>query len=293
MNLLHNALRAGHSGRPGAAVKASAIVVGGGGKLGSAVLERLLASRRFAHVRVLVGKGFTAAMHGLEPVVVASFDDEPFDAEASDAEPIEAAYSDAERFGDASWPRTGAISDAGTALVIFDRQRHANGRDAAFIRPQPEALPSIARWLHAQGVRQLLIVLPHNPASLPDALKAGLASLDEHAVSALGFDHVVFVRSAQAPADAPAAAWLQRLADGVLAQLRMMVPQTAQPVRVHKVAQFAVELAAQLPHSPPGTRVAPPELVWQAAQLADPQALVAAWLGGIELPHAEVKPARM
>ncbi|CAN5877154.1 hypothetical protein BH11PSE8_BH11PSE8_19910 [soil metagenome] len=276
MNLLHNALRAGRSAPPGAAAKASAIVVGGGGKLGSAVLERLLASRRFAHVRVLVGQGFAAAMHGLEPVLVESFDEEPVDDTAAQSALV-----------------PGALGNAGTALVIFDRQRHANGRDAAFIRPQPEALPSIARWLCAQGVRQVLIVLPHNPASLPDALKAGLASLDEHAVSALGFDHVVFVRSAQAPADARAEAWLQRLADGVLAQLRMMVPQTAQPVRVHKIAQFAVELAAQLPHSMPGTRVAPPELVWQAAQLADPQALVARWLGGGDLPEAEVKPARM
>ena len=281
MNLLHNALRAGQSGRPGAAVKTSAIVVGGGGKLGSAVLERLLASRRFAHVRVLVGQGFTAAMHGLEPVLVESFDDTALQPTGSG----EGSTSTSRRVG--------AMSAASTALVIFDRQRHANGRDAAFIRPQPEALPAIARWLHARGVRQVLIVLPHDPASLPDALKAGLASLDEHAVSALDFDHVVFVRSAQAPADARATAFLQRVADGVLAQLRMMVPQQAQPVRVHKIAQFVVELAAQLPHSAPGTRVAPPELVWQAAQLADPQALVAAWLGGIELPEAEVKPGRM
>ena len=94
----------------------------------------------------------------------------------------------------------------------------------------------------------------------------------------------MFVRSAQLPADARANQWLQRVADGVLAQLRMMIAAPSQPVRAHKVAQFVVELAAQLTSSAHGTRVVPPELVWHAAQLRDPAALVGAWLAGRELP---------
>jgi len=92
------------------------------------------------------------------------------------------------------------------------------------------------------------------------------------------------VRSAQKPGSVRAEQWLQRLADGVLAQMQMMVAAPNQPVRVAKVAQFVVELAAQLRSSAPGTRVAPPELVWQAAQVRDLHALVGAWLSRRELP---------
>jgi len=63
-----------------------------------------------------------------------------------------------------------------------------------------------------------------------------------------------------------------------------MVASTNQPVRASKVARFVAELAAQLRDSAPGTRVAPPELVWQAAQLRDPAPLVHAWLAARELP---------
>ena len=94
---------------------------------------------------------------------------------------------------------------------------------------------------------------------------------------------MVFVRAAQTAADPRALHWPQRLADGVLAQLRLMVPQTEQPVRVQKVAAFVAELALRLASSDPGTRVAP-ELVWLAAQVRDPGALVQNWLAGRELP---------
>jgi hypothetical protein len=73
----------------------------------------------------------------------------------------------------------------------------------------------------------------------------------------------------------------------------MMVASSNQPVRAAKVAQFAVELAAQLPASPAGTRVAPPELVWQAAQMRDPQRLVQAWLARHELPVVNAPRRRM
>jgi len=63
-----------------------------------------------------------------------------------------------------------------------------------------------------------------------------------------------------------------------------MIAATQQPVRAAKVAQFVVEVAARLGASSPGTRVAPPELVWQAAQMADPAPLVQAWLDARELP---------
>ncbi|MEO8806358.1 MAG: hypothetical protein ABI433_09760 [Burkholderiaceae bacterium] len=266
MSLLQDALRASGARPPAAPSRPSALVVGGGGTLGSAVLERLLAGRGFAHVRVLVTQGFHAAMRGLEPLVVT-----PTDIDTAPAVPLAASV----------------------ALVVFDRTRRANGREDAFVKPQPEALPALARWLFAGGVRDLVLVLPHSMASLPQGLKAGLASLDEHTVAALGFEHVVFVRPAQTPNDARAASGLQRLADGVVAQLRFMVPQAEQPVRVQKVAAFVTELVARLPGSSPGTRVAPPELVWLAAQMSDPGAVVQAWLDGRELPPVSAPRMRL
>ena len=72
----------------------------------------------------------------------------------------------------------------------------------------------------------------------------------------------------------------QRLAGWMLSQLRWMVPQREQPVRSDTVARVAAALAVALPLATPGTRVLPPELLWQAAQLASAEALVLAWLGG-------------
>jgi hypothetical protein len=238
------------------------LVAGAGGPLGSAVLEHVLASQRFAAVRVLVSQPLQTSVNGLETVL------------AIDDLPIRPALAD-------------------TALIVFDIKRQANGREEAFLRPEPRTLPRLARWLRSCGVRDLIVVMPHHAASLPQALKAGLADLDEHAVVELGFDHVAFVRSASAPSGVRSNVWLQRVADGVLAQLRMMTPQADQPVRSNKVAQFVSELALQLPDSEPGTRVAAPELVWLAAQHAEPGALVRAWLAGETLPEPSAKRMRM
>ena len=108
MSLIQEALRGGHARPPAAPPQPSALVIGGAGTLGSAVLERLLAGRRFAHVRVLVTQGFHAAMHGLEPLVVAP--------SAIDTPPAAALAAD-------------------IALVVFDRTRRANGREDAFVKP--------------------------------------------------------------------------------------------------------------------------------------------------------------
>jgi len=234
------------------------LVAGGGGQLGSAVLEHLLGGG-FAHVRVLATQSFAASLRGLEPVL----------------------------------PESLTAPAADLAIVVFDRERHANGRDAAFVRPAPDALPALAKTLHEAGVRDLLLVLPHAPASLPQALREGLANLDEQAVAALGFEHLVIMRSAQAPAGGPVSSGLQRVADAVLAQLRVMTPQTEQPVRAAKVAQLAVALAKALPASTPGTRVMPSEVVWLAAQQRDVEPLAQAWLDGRPLPDARLKAPRM
>jgi hypothetical protein len=261
MKLVQEALRAGHGPSQMPSRPPGLWMAGGGGALGSAVLEALLASRAFAPLRVLVTQGFHATMHGLQTQDVATL---------------------------------AAAAEAGLplAVVVFDQARQANGREAAFWQPRPSELLPLAAALLGRGVRHLVVVLPYDMASLPQALKAGLASLDEQAVAALGFEHVAFVRTAQRPEARPRAG-LQRLADLVLAQLRLMVPQREQPVRSAKVAALVVELARQLPASPPGTRVMAPEWVWQAAQGGDLAAVVRDWLAGASLPPSVLPRQRL
>jgi hypothetical protein len=289
MDLLEHALRGGASGPATARAATTAVVVAGAaGALGSAVLEQLLAQRRFAQVRVLVAQGFHATVQGLDPVVLDTLEDAQ--AGATDGGPDVVAV---EAGSGAAPGRVASRALGDTALVVFDRERHANGRDAAFFRPTPEQLPAMARWLQRRGVRHLIVVLPHQAALLPQALKLGLANLDEQAVAAMGFEHVVIVRSAEPPDERITSRGLQRVADMVLAQLRFMTPQQQQPVRARKVAALVSALAQQLRSSAPGTRVLPPEVVWHAAQLREPHGLVQAWLAGEALPAIGIKVPRM
>lgn len=261
-----DALRAGHSTPPRrpAAPRLDALVVGAGGVLGSTVLEHLLARRRGGRIHVLVTRALRSTADGLEAIVASS----------------------STHFADPAPP-------ARSAVIVFDRRRHANGRDDAFVRPQPQNLPALAERLHGSGVRHLIVVLPLDPAGVPAAVRAGLAGLDEHAVAALGFEHVVFVRPADTAARRSGQPLPQRLADAVLAQLRLMLPSSQQPVRTRQVASFVAELADLLPASPAGTRVASPELVWQAAQAGNMRSIVDAWLAGRELPPLHAPRRRM
>jgi hypothetical protein len=257
MNPLRQALRGATATRPHDPGRAEALLVlGGGGALGSAVLARALACGRFARVQALVDRALASAVRGFEPLPAAALD---------------------------------ARLAADTALIVFERARHDNGRDEAFVQPQPAQLPALAARLRRGGVRRLMVVVPHAPALLPQALKAGLASLDEGQVAAMGFEQLLFLRSAQAAGKPPASAWAQRVANGWLAQMAWMVPLREQPVRAVRLAELVVELAWRLPQAAPATRVLPPEVLWQAAQAADAGALLAAWLSGAALP--DVAPA--
>lgn len=235
------------AGARAAAALPRVLVLGGGGALGARVVERLLGGRRFQAVGVWTVQPLQAAMRGLAPLA------------------------------DADW----AGFQPDTAVIVFDRARHANGREAAFGQPQPADLPRVAARLHRLGVTALVVVVPHAPGLLPQALKAGLASLDETAVAALGFGHLVFMRSAQATLSAEAAGTApQRLARWLLGQLNWMVPQGDQPVRTDTVARVAARLALALPQAAPGTRVLPPDVLWAAAQTPASDAVVDAWLDG-------------
>jgi len=263
MTLLNHALRGSLSPAAGAAAgRRRVLAIGAGGPLGSVVLEHLLGRSAWAKVATLVTQPMAVAMRGLE------------------AWPVAADFL-------ATPPALPWRPD--TAVVVFDRVRGSRfGREATLWRPDPASLPALGAWLAAAGVRDLLVVLPHAPGLLPQALRQGLASLDEQALTRLGFQHLVFVRPAHQGAAARSAAGSvpQRLALALLRQLQWMVPPREAALRPARVAAFVAALARALPAVPPGTRVVPPELVWDWAQPGGGDAVLDAWLHGRPRPPA-------
>lgn len=284
MTLLQHALHGGLAAAPPATpadARRRLLLLGAGGPLGSAVLEQLLGSSAWHGVATLVTQPMAVALRGLEAWPVAEgFLDQP--------------------------PQLPWAPD--TAVLVFDRERgghlgalglprHAGtavrrGREATLWRPDPAVLAALGGWLRQAGVRQLLVVLPHAPGLLPQALRAGLATLDEAALAALGFEHLVFVRPARdGGGNRQSGTALQRLGLNLLHQMQWMVPQRQQALRPARVASFVAALARALPQVPPGTRVVAPELLWDWAQPGGGAPLLEAWLHGRSLPATGL-PAR-
>jgi len=246
------------------------LVAGAAGVLGSEVLRRLVGSGRFAHTEVLVSEPMATGLPAVGIALAAPL-------------PIE------------HWPAR--PQPAHTGLVMFEPPRLYYGRERTLWTPTPEQLPALARWLKRCGVQTLVIVVPHASGRLPDALKRGLANLDEQAVVALGFERVLLVRSAR-KAEAPAVSGLlEKTADWMLSTLKYMIPASEQPVRPSKLAEF---VDAALRVLPPGTHVAAPELLWQAGQSTttgqsagqarNMHSLVQAWLAGRHNPTQNSAP---
>jgi hypothetical protein len=221
------------------------VIAGATGALGSEVTRLLVGLRVFETAHVLAREPITAGVRGVHTQVVDG--DSP-----------------------GQWPPL----PADTAVVMFDPPRLFHDRERALWTPQPGQLVDLAQWLRRSGVRTVAVVMPHTQMRLPESLKRGLATLDEQALAALGFDRVLIVRSAQKPGAEPGGNLLARIARWMLSTLRYMVPTSEQPVRAAKVAAFVAQ-ALQL--APPGIHVAAPETVWRAAQ-TDVHAAVLEWL---------------
>lgn len=226
------------------------LIAGATGALGNEVLRRLAGSSMFGGTQVLAREPITAGLRGVATVAVPPG-------------------------GPGDWPPAGAAAGADVAVVLFDPPRLFYDRERALWTPEPAQLPDLARWLRASGVRTLAVVLPHDQGRLPEALKRGLAGLDEHAVAALGFERLLILRSARKPATAAPKSLAHRLARAMLSVFRYMLPSSEQPVRATTVAQL---LAVALETAPPGIHVAAPETVWQAAQ-GDARGVARRWLG--------------
>ncbi|MFS2034689.1 hypothetical protein ACEN8I_11755 [Polaromonas sp. CT11-55] len=222
---------------PPAQAKPRLLVAGATGVLGNEVLRRLVGSGRYAHTEVLATEAMATGLSGVSIAL------------AGLPSPI------------AQW--AARPLPAHTGLVMFEPPRMYYGRERTLWTPAPSELPALAQWLKRCGVQALVVVVPHATGRLPDALKRGLANLDEQAVAALGFERLLLVRSARKAQDAAGKNVLERVAAWMLSTLRFMIPQAEQPVRPAKLAEF-VDAALQL--LPPGTHVAAPELLWQANQ---------------------------
>lgn len=240
------ALQAASRPPPAASGGPVLLVAGATGTLGNEVLRRLAGTQRFHRSLVLAREPFTDGLRGVAML------------QAGTAGPDE-------------WPLVAAHA----GVIMFDPPRLFHDRERALWTPQPADLAAVAAWMRRCGASTLAVVLPHAQGRLPEALKRGLAGLDEQAVAALGFERVIFVRSAQRPGQQAGLNFLQRTARWMLSVFQYMVPSSEQPVRAVKVAEF-VDVALQL--APPGIHVAAPELVWRAAQ-QDLRGTVQQWLG--------------
>jgi hypothetical protein len=222
------------------------VIAGATGALGNELLRRLVGLQQFGATQVLAREPIRAGLRGVGVTVVPS--DCPED-----------------------WP----AGSAEVGLVMFDPPRLFYDRERALWTPAPAQLPALAGWMRRSGVHTLAVVLPHAQGRLPDALKRGLAGLDEQAVAAQAFERLLIVRSAQKPAALEARSFLAAVADWMLSVTKYMVPSSEQPVRAAKVAEL-VAVALQL--APPGIHIAAPETVWRAAQ-GRTREVVGDWLG--------------
>jgi hypothetical protein len=246
-------------------IKPRLVVAGATGALGSEVLRRLAGHDHYAHTEVLAKEPIKTGLPSVSMVLVGN--------EEAD-ESIE------------NWPAL--PKPAQVAVVMFEPPRLYYDRERALWTPVPEQLLPLAQWLRHCGVHTLAVVMPHPQGRLPDALKHGLANLDEHAVAALGFERLLLVRSAQKMTPPAQAGFLNKTAAWMLSTLSYMIPQTGQAIRPTRLAEF---IEAALRVLPPGTHVASPELLWQAANppAADKRngvatshihAVIQAWLNG-------------
>jgi len=221
------------------------LIAGATGVLGNEVMRRMVGLQQFATTTVLAREPMTPALRNVSALVV----------HGGNA---------------ADWPP----APADTGIIMFDPPRLYYDRERALWTPEPGQLVDLARWMRECGVQTLVIVLPHAQGQLPEALKRGLASLDEHAVVALGFERVLIVRSARKPvARGEDRGLLEKTAAWMLSIASFMVPGSEQPVRASKVAEVVSEALQALPA---GIHVAAPELVWQAAQ-GSVRAVIGQW----------------
>lgn len=204
--------------------KGAVLVAGGGGKLGAEVVRRLTASvslGRYSHVTLLVTANFHSTMVGVRAQTV--------------SEDI------------AHWSKPLSHEHIETAVVMFEPPRMYYQRERTIWTPHPDDLPALAQWLHGSGVQHLVVVLPHQPGMLPDALQQGLANVDEQRVTSLGFKRVVFMRMAQTDRVLKANNFFEWVASWILGIGKYMLPANQNPLRISQIADLVEQVLQKAP----------------------------------------------
>jgi hypothetical protein len=210
------------------------LIAGATGVLGNAVLRRLVGVHRYAHTKVLAREPVQQGMRQLSLQLVS---------------------------GEiAAWP---VDVKCDVAVIMFEPPRMYYERERALWTPQPRELTALGAWLHACGAQTLAVVLPHAQGTLPESLKRGLASLDEQALAALGFERLLILRSAEKPAEQRHKHPLDALAHWMIGVFKFMVPTQEQPVRPTKIAEI---VDALLQTAPAGITVLSPQEMWALSQ---------------------------
>jgi hypothetical protein len=261
MSTLHDALQGAMRPASPAATAAKvgpALVLGAGGWLGAAMLAQVL-SGGFQQVGAWVRQPMASTHRGLVAV--------------DDA--LLATPSESQR---ATWAGS-------TAFVVLERPGLVGARDRVFVSPPAADLLALARQLRALGVARLLVVLPHAANSLPEALRHGFANEDEQALSTLGFDQVVLVRSSREAAALPdGTPWWDRLAAAWWAQLRWIIPDAERPLRSVALARVVAAAERLLREAPQGVWVLPQQVASRAAHAREGvEAVLRTWVGADSL----------
>lgn len=243
---LNDALRGGLRAPRQRAAAESALLLGAGGWLGAALLSQLLAA---PYLRVGAWIDRTEHWRG------------------STHRRVEGLGSEALLAGSEAW-------QGASAFIVLERGGLSGPRDAVFAVPRPEQLLDLATRLRTTGVQRLVVVLPHLPGSLPEALRHGFADGSEQQLAALGFRQLLLVRSSCDAQSAPTSTgWLQRLADLWWAQLKWMLPSNERPLRSVALARVVVAAARLLPELPGSVFILPQEVASRAVH--EPAGIVA------------------
>ncbi len=225
--------------------KPRVLLAGGAGVLGSVMLERLSGSVHWQDVTVFTQDTLQSSLQNV--LTLPSQD-------------------------------TSSYDEYELGVIVLDQPRNFHERERVFWMPEPQDLLQVALRMQSHRVKTLAIIVPHLQASLPQSLKAGLASLDEQAVSALGFDRLLILRPSRAQHGVGPSQLLPSVAAWMLKQLSFMIPERDRPVRAIKLAAFADEaLHAWHTQGSKGTRVIAPEVLWQAAAAQDIHRFASRW----------------
>jgi hypothetical protein len=214
--------------------KPTLIFAGATGVLGNEVLRRVAGSGRYGQVHVLAREPVRTIISGV----------------ALQCMPEDVVEQ---------WP----LLTADIGVVMFEPARMFYERERALWVPKASQIEPLARWMRLCGVNTLLVVMPYAQGTLPVAVAHGFASLSEQAVSAMGFDTVVWLRSAQKATPEPAKSMALKARDLVLSVFSYMMPASEQPLRASQIAQA---VSSALVAAPTGLHVITHKMIWEAGQ---------------------------